>query len=985
MKKTWKRLCTGFLALATVVTALPTTPVHAESKQYWTESKERVGIVEKVMNNGSIGSTFNEGHLTVEGEDAYCIDINTDFKNGYKTRADASSRMSADQISDVALSLEYVKQYGEAHKELNYKQVYLLEQCVVWQRLSVHLGWQCDNVRASYDEIPKATQDEVFAGARAFVKENKERYECGGYIYSGEGQELGQFWAKLNVGNAKLQKTSSNTSITDDNGNYSVAGATYGVFADKDCTKQLATLTTDENGDTDIAEVKAGTVYIKELSAPAGYKVDKTVYPLTIKAGETATLNVSDTPKVTDTLIELFKIDMETQKDNPQGNASLAGAEFTWKYYAGFYNKNNLPAEATRTWVTKTIAETDSDGTTHYITKLVDAYKVSGDSFYLLQAGDKSEQIKGLYVTQITEDGDLAVLSGSNQFSVSDKVIRGGVKIQKRDLETGDTKPQGSATLKDTAFDIISLNDNSVLVEGKLYKKNEVVKTIRTDIEGIASTSSDLLPYGKFCIVESEAPNGYLTDGAKPIDFTITENGKIVDLTDETHSIYNQIKRGDIEGVKIGAGTHKRLADVPFRITSKTTGENHVVVTDDNGQFSTSADWASHKHNTNAGKTSEDGVWFGTSEPDDSKGALPYDTYIIEEMRCDSNKGFELIPPFEIVVSRNNLVIDLGTLTDEYEKEISIHTTATSKDGEKTILAGKEVTIVDTVKLDGLTKGTKYQLKGWQMLKEENAELIIDGKRVENDYTFVADDEEMKVEISYTFNASALGGKNLVTFEELYDLSNPDEPVKVAEHKDIADDGQTVLITERIIKIHTTATDKDGNKELEAGKDVTIIDTVTLEGLEVGTQYKLVGWQMLKEENAELLINGKRVESDYTFIADSETMKVEGAFTFDATSLDGKQLVTFEELYDLSNPDEPKKVTEHKDIEDKGQTITFKEKPEEPEKPETPPTPEKPNRPSDSPKTGDSTNVMAFIVMLLASAGGLAGTYLYKRRKMKKS
>lgn len=539
--------------------------------------------------------------------------------------------------------------------------------------------------------------------------------------------------------------------------------------------------------------------------------------------------------------------------------------------------------------------------------------------------------------------------------------------------------------MKDTAFDIISLNDNSVLVEGKLYKKNEVVKTIRTDIEGIASTSADLLPYGKFRIVESEAPDGYLTDGAKPIDFTITENGKIVDLTDEAHSIYNQIKRGDIEGVKIGAGTHKRLADVPFRITSKTTGENHVVVTDDNGQFSTSAEWASHKHNTNAGKTSEDGVWFGTSEPDDSEGALPYDTYIIEELRSDSNKGFELIPPFEIVVSRNNLVIDLGTLTDEYEKEISIHTTATSKDGEKTILAGKEVTIVDTVKLDGLTKGTKYQLKGWQMLKEENAELIIDGKRVENDYTFVADDEEMKVEISYTFNASALGGKNLVTFEELYDFSNPDEPVKVAEHKDIEDDGQTVLITERIIKIHTTATDKDGNKELEAGKDVTIIDTVTLEGLEVGTQYKLVGWQMLKEENAELLINGKRVESDYTFTADNETMKLEVAFTFDATSLDGKQLVTFEELYDLSNPDEPKKVTEHKDIEDKGQTITFKEKPEEPEKPETPPTPEKPSRPSDSPKTGDSTNVMAFVVMLLASAGGLAGTYLYKRRKMRKS
>lgn len=1014
MKKIIKRLCTGVLAFATIVTALPSTVVHAESKQYWTESAERVGIVERVNNDGTISETFNEGHMTVEGEDAYCIDINTGFKNGYKTRADAGTRMSADQIADVALSIEYVKQYAKSHSGLSDKHSYLLRQLVVWQRLSVHLDWKCDNVRASYDEISKSIQDEVFAGAKAFVKENKGRYKCGGYIYSGEGQELGQFWADLNVGNATLKKSSSNASITDGNGNYTIAGAKYGVYSDKDCTKQLATLTTDDNGNTEVIEVTAGTVYIKELSSPKGYKVDNTVYSLKVEVGKTATLNVSDTPKVTDMLIELFKIDMETQKDNPQGDASLEGAEFTWKYYDGYYNKNNLPAEATRTWVTKTIAETDSDGTIHYVTRLADAYKVSGDSFYMqdgnivlplgtltveetkspngyllegayMQAGDKSEQIKGLYVTQISEDGDLAVLTGSNQYSVSDKVIRGGVKIQKRDLETKDTKAQGSATLKDTAFNIISLNDNAVLVEGKLYKKNEVVKTIHTDIEGVASTSADLLPYGKFRIVESEAPDGYLTDGAKEIDFTITENGKIVDLTDEAHSIYNQIKRGDIEGVKIGAGTHKRLADVPFRITSKTTGESHVVVTDNNGQFSTSSDWASHKHNTNAGKTSEDGVWFGTSEPDDSKGALLYDTYIIEELRSDSNKGFELIPPFEIVVSRNNLVIDLGTLTDEYEKEISIHTIATSKDGEKTILAGKEVTIVDTVKLDGLTKGTKYQLKGWQMLKEENAELLIDGKRVENDYTFVADEEEMKVEISYTFNASALGGKNLVTFEELYDLSNPDEPVKVAEHKDIEDDGQTVLITERIIKIHTTATDKDGNKELEAGKDITIIDTVTLEGLEVGTQYKLVGWQMLKEENAELLINGKRVETDYSFTADSKTMEVEVAFTFDATSIDGKQLVTFEELYDLSNPDEPKKVSEHKDIEDEGQTITFKEKPEVPEEPEKPQTPDTPTKTTDSSKTGDTTNLIGFIVMLLASGGGIAGTYLYKRRKMKKS
>ena len=172
----------------------------------------------------------------------------------------------------------------------------------------------------------------------------------------------------------------------------------------------------------------------------------------------------------------------------------------------------------------------------------------------------------------------------------------------------------------------------------------------------------------------------------------------------------------------------------------------------------------------------------------------------------------------------------------------------------------------------------------------------------------LTDNEKMKVEISYTFDASELGGKNLVTFEELYDLKNPEGPVKVAEHKDIDDEGQTVLITGRKISIHTTATDKNGKKEIEAGKDLTIVDTVTLEGLEIGTNYKLSGWQMVKAENAKLLIDGKEVTNDYEFTADKENMEVQIEFTFNGSTLGGKQLVTFEELYDMTNPEEPKKA-----------------------------------------------------------------------------
>ena len=862
-----------------------------------------------------------------------------------------------------------------------------MEQCVVWQRLSEYLGWQCDNVRTAYYEISQNVQNEVYAGARNFVKANRGCYKCGGYIYTGEGQDLGQFWAEL----------------------YSIAGATFGIFSDQNCSNQIGTLTTNENGETNEVEVTAGTVYIKELSAPNGYKLDTTVHSLKVEAGKTATLNVSDVPKVTETLVDLFKIDMETGKATAQGNAALAGAEITWHYYDGLYTKDNLPEKATRTWVTKTVAEKSSDGSIHYVTKLADAYKVSGDAFYTqnekgvlplgtltveetkapdgylldgayMQAGDSIEQIKGMYLTQIIEDGELAVLSGSNQYSVSDQVIRGGVKIQKRDLETKDTKAQESATLKDTAFAIISLNENLVLVEGKLYKKNETVKMIQTGIGGIATTIDDLLPYGKYKLEETKAPEGYLTDGAKAIEISITENGKIVDLTDESHSIYNQIKRGDLEGVKIGAGTHKRLANVPFKITSKTTGESHIVVTDKNGQFSTASDWASHKKNTNAGTSSEDGIWFGISEPDDRKGALLYDTYEIEELVCESNKGMKLIPAFEVVVSRNKVTIDLGTLTNEYEKEISIHTTATDKKkGEKVIVAGKKVTIVDTVTLDGLEEGRKYQLKGWQMLKEENAELLIDGKRVESDYTFVADSEKMKVEISYTFDASELGEQNLVAFEELYDLKNPEEPVKVVEHKDIDDEGPTILITERKISIHTTATDKNGKKEMEAGKDLTIVDTVTLEGLEIDTNYKLSGWQMIKEENA-MLIDGKEVTNDYEFTADKENMEVQIEFTFDGSTLGRKQLVTFEELYDMTNPEEPKKVTEHKDINDEGQTVTIKEVPETP----TPETPGTTTKTSNPPKTGDTEKAALWIAILVLSAAGITGVRIWNKKKQVK-
>ncbi|CUP13333.1 Uncharacterised protein [Dorea longicatena] len=188
------------------------------------------------------------------------------------------------------------------------------------------------------------------------------------------------------------------------------------------------------------------------------------------------------------------------------------------------------------------------------------------------------------------------------------------------------------------------------------------------------------------------------------------------------------------------------------------------------------------------------------------------------------------------------------------------------------------------------------------------------------------------------------------------------------------------MLTERKISIHTTATDKNGKKEIEAGKDLTIVDTVTLEGLEIGTKYKLSGWQMIKEENAKLIIDGKEVTNDYEFTADKENMEVQIEFTFDGNTLGGKQLVTFEELYDMTNPEEPKKVTEHKDINDEGQTVTIKEVPET----STPETPGTTTKTSNPPKTGDTANAALWIAILVLSAAGITGVRIWNKKKQVK-
>jgi LPXTG-motif cell wall-anchored protein len=576
-------------------------------------------------------------------------------------------------------------------------------------------------------------------------------------------------------------------------------------------------------------------------------------------------------------------------------------------------------AKPARTWIFKT----DSEGKAHFSKN----YLVSGDAFYTQTDGKTPclplgtvtvQETKApagyfindtVFVQKITAGGKAETVSCYNASSVEEQIYRGGVKVQKRDLETKKAEPQGSASLENAAFTITSLNDHPVIVEGKTYTKNQVVMSLSTDSKGTASTEKDALPFGHYRADETKAPEGYLNEGKRSAEFDIVKNGEIVDLTLESNAILNQVIRGDLELVKVADGEQKRLADIPFSITSVTTGESHTIVTDKNGYASTAAKWNKHTHNTNQGKTSEDGIWFGTAKPDDSKGALIYDTYTVEEQRCKANESMDLLK-FEVTIYKDSITVDLGTLTDD---QIEIGTTALDKEtGTHMSKPEKEVTLIDTVEYSGLKKGQKYKVIGALMDAETGEAILIDEKPVIAETEFSAKKSSGKVEVAFTFDATSLEGKTTVIFEELQQ-----DGQKLAVHADLKDTDQQVSFPE----IGTKAKDSDTEENISsADEKVKLTDTIFFKGLVPDLEYVATG-KLMDVETEEPLLDGEEpITAQTTFTPKESEGTVDVVFEFDGSSLKGKNTVIYESI-----TQEEKEVGMHADPDFKDQQMFFPE------------------------------------------------------------
>ena len=647
---------------------------------------------------------------------------------------------------------------------------------------------------------------------------------------------------KVVKGYIELTKASTCTNVSDNNKLYSLAGAEFSIYDASG--KFVQKLTTNEKGETGRSGLlTAGTYTVKETKAPEGYYAADD-FTVTVNAGQVTKKTVGDKPYNDPLSMIVGKFDGEKTYNGagnlPQGSATLADAEFTVDYYDTFDYDNydalkKADIEPTRSWTFKT----NENGFALFSTEDF----VSGSAFYY--------------------------------------------------------------------------NDQNAVC----------------------------IPRGTIVVRETKAPKGYLKSNAVSFQ-KIMEGSNVAGLiTYNAAEVPEQVYRSDFEFTKKAENGSDRLAGVPFKVTSLTTGESHIAVTDENGYFSSASSWNAHDGNTNANDwaltadgtidsarlDATAGFWFGNNtvldadgnattgdaiKADNALGAMPFDTYSVEELRCTANVGHALVNT-TVTISRNGATIDFGTLDDP---EPEIHTTAYDASDSDHYIGVGTVKVSDKVEYSHLVAGKSYTVTGELRDAETGDVLKVNGKTVTASQTFTAEKSNGSVTVDFTFDSYDLAGKTLVVYETLTDANG----AKLAEHKDKDDVSQQVTVLKP--EIGTTATDKaDGDKNVVSEPEATITDTVRYVNLTPGKTYKVSGtlYEKVKGKDGKVTekkftVNGKDVTAETEFTAEKSSGEVEVTFTFDASAIkDGTELVAFETVSSDGH-----EICAHADIEDEGQTVT---------------------------------------------------------------
>ena len=333
----------------------------------------------------------------------------------------------------------------------------------------------------------------------------------------------------------KVKKTSANPEITNGNGMYSFAGAKFRLYN----STYSYEFTCDANGDSPEVAVKPGAYVLEETVVPAGYeKAEDKQVNITGNGGDPVyEISIADVPKT-----GILTGGVQKKSTYPT-RKSLAGAEFTVRFYAGASSASGNP---TRTWVFRS----DKDGLVSF--KDNDIWFVRSKSSELYKNNDGNVVIPLGYVTIeetfapdgysinpeikgipiIDENGNTPNFGSTLIATYNENPKFGGVKVGKIDHELKIGVAQGDATLEGAVFDIIVNDDNGLCLKDNFdvtYEKGQVICQITTDANGIAQCDA-ILQAGEYTIKETKPPKGYLlSDYSKT--FKIQNDGEIVDLS----------------------------------------------------------------------------------------------------------------------------------------------------------------------------------------------------------------------------------------------------------------------------------------------------------------------------------------------------------------------------------------------------------------------------------------------------------------------
>ena len=459
---------------------------------------------------------------------------------------------------------------------------------------------------------------------------------------------------------------------------------------------------------------------------------------------------------------------------------------------------------------------------------------------------------------------------------------------------------------------------------GTVIPKNGLIEIITCDEKGKSQFTTDI-PIGSYYVKEISTDNHYiLSDKKYPVVFEYAgqDTATVHISVNDGEPLGNEIIYGTIKGLKIDRETGENITGALFGLFSitetKFTEETAILTSESN----------------------EEGILTFEN--------VPYGEYIVRELKpADGYLPNE--ESYQATISENEEIIEI---TIENDKIPELGTTATI-DGKKEVGATEVFTLEDVVEYKHLVPGKEYTVKGVLMDKATGKELLIDGKKITSEATFIPDEPTGEVIVSFEFDARYINEEtNIVVFESLYS-----EDKELAVHADLEDVGQNVTV--KIPKIGTKAS-IDGKKEFTVNGDITIDDVVSYKHLTAGKEYTIKGVLMDKSTGKQFLVDGKEVCSEVTFTPETADGEVTVSFTFDGSVITKEtEIVVFEALYR-----EGTEIAVHADIEDEGQNVTIHPQPE-PEKPQT----------------GDNSNLGFYIGLGSVAVGGLIAFLIIKFKK----